>query len=260
MKKLNVLLCAALLMGISPLTLANQNPKPLSTDSRLRVVAFNPNEVVTIVATQLISTEIQFGEDETIIWSNGGDTAAWTLDLDEDVPNIMFIKPTIDFTDTNLAVVTNKHAYHFRIIAPVKTPGIKSLPPTYNVKFTYPLEEAAAIMAKNAAKLREKEAVVADNQASPLDWNWNYSYSERCSLNNVPIRAFDDGTFTYFEFGPNHDNPAIFIVDGQGHESLANWHMKGQYIVVERLAPQFTIRSNGANDASCVFNQNYATT
>lgn len=257
MKKLNVLVFAALLMGLSPLSFANQNPKPLSTDPRMRVVTFNQNDVVTVIGSQLISTSLQFGEDETIVGVEGGDKAGWSVDINNDKPNILFIKPVVDVSDTNLTVLTNKYTYHFRLLMPVTNEKTAKIPPTYNIRFTYPLEVAAAKMALNAKKAQEKAAVVADNQTSPLDWNWDYSYSERCSRENVPIRAFDDGTFTYFEFGPNHDNPAIFLVDGQGHESLANWHMKGRYIVVERLSPQFTIRSNGANDASCVFNQHY---
>jgi type IV secretion system protein VirB9 len=49
--------------------------------------------------------------------------------------------------------------------------------------------------------------------------------------------------------------PAIFVVDKQGKESLANSRMRGQYVVIERLARQFSLR-NGKT-VSCVFNDHF---
>lgn len=237
---------------------ANQTPKALSTDNRMRVVPYNQNDVVTVIGSQLTSTALQFGDDEMIVGVNGGDAAAWEVDINKNRPNMVFIKPTVDDSDTNLTVLTNKYTYHFHLTMKPDNPlSSLKVAPTYSIRFTYPMEEAKAAMALAQKKAQDANAVLADNQTTPAEWNFDYSFSTKCAVDNVPIQAFDDGHFTYFEFGPNHDNPAIFLVDGQGHEAVANWHMKGKYIVIERTAPQFTIRNNGSQDASCVFNQHY---
>lgn len=257
MKKHIQLLGLASVLLLSTPVLANQIPKALATDHRMRIVPFNQNDVVTLIGSQLVVTSLEFGDDEVVTGVEGGDAAAWEVAINKSRPNIVFIKPTVDDSNTNLTVLTSKHTYHFWLVMPEEIKGSKKVLPTYNVRFTYPLDDAQKALNIAADKSRIANAEVANNETNPLDWNFNYTYSCKCSKDNIPIRAFDDGKFTYFQFKDNHDNPAIFIVDGKGHESLANWHMKGQYVVIERTAPQFTIRSNGMDNASCVFNQQY---
>lgn len=232
-------------------------PRALGTDSRMRVVAYDPNNVVTVIGNQLITTSLEFGMGESVQGVEGGDSVAWLVTVNKAHPNIVFIKPTMDKSDTNLTVLTDKYAYHFRLIMPSKTKSSTNLSPTYNIRFTYPQEEQLTALAKSAKLAREKDALVADNETNPMDWNWSYTYSERCSRENVPIRAFDDGRFTYFQFSPHANIPAIFLVDADGNESLANFTMKGPYVVIQKTARQFSMRSNGKNDVSCIFNENY---
>ena len=59
----------------------------------------------------------------------------------------------------------------------------------------------------------------------------------------MPKHVFDDGQFTYFELSNNGAVPAIFAVDDKsGKESTVNVRRQGKYLVVLRLAPQFTLR------------------
>lgn len=256
MKLTNKLLLAATLLLSSQLCFANLNPKALSTDSRMRVVPFNTNDVVTVVGSPLVTTSLEFGTDESVDSVQGGDAAAWEVYVNKAHPNIVFVKPTMNESDTNLTVLTNQHTYHFRLLMATTKADKPLLEPTYNIRFTYPLEEREAAMSLASIKEREKNAVVADNETSPFEWNWDYSFSCQCSQDNVPIRAFDDGTFTYFQFSDHADIPAIFLVDEKGNESLANWHMKGPYVVIQKTARQFTMRNGEA--ASCIFNDHYS--
>lgn len=76
----------------------------------------------------------------------------------------------------------------------------------------------------------------------PEKLNWKYSYTGDKAL--VPLDAFDNGQFTYFKFkegGMSH-LPAIFIVDKNRNETLVNYHMEGQYLIVNGVAKQFTFR------------------
>ncbi len=249
-----VLSLGCLTLASSGLTWANQTPRALSTDSRVRVVAYDPNNVVTIEASQLVETGIQFGEDETIIGVENGDSAAWTVTVNKLRQNILFIKPTLDESNTSLLVMTDKNTYHFHLItALANTPDNKQT--TYYVRFTYPQEMQKELEARLQAKRQLKESVINREPVDPFAWNWDYSFSARCAKDLVPVKAFDDGKFTYFQFSRNAEIPAIFIVDQNGNESLANWSMKGPYVVVSRLARQFSFRNGRV--MSCIFNDNY---
>lgn len=255
-KLLTIFLGTTLLLSVSGQSLANQVPRALSTDSRLRVVPYNANNVVTLYCKEMIMTSIQFGQDEVIQGVKVGDSIAWEATTNKAHLNMLFIKPTMADADTNMTVLTNQHVYNFRLVVPSSDalPEV-AIAPTYNLRFTYPEAEAEAAAAKAANLSTERNAVVADNETSPLDWNWAYSFSCHCQTDFVPVRAFDDGKFTYFQFAKNSPIPAIFIVDGKGHESLANWHMKGEYVVIQKLAKQFSMRSGDV--VSCIFNDKY---
>ena len=58
-----------------------------------------------------------------------------------------------------------------------------------------------------------------------------------------------------FQFSnKNAEIPAIFNVDADGFESLVNYRVSGDYIIVERVGAQFTLR-NGS-EIVCVYNIN----
>jgi type IV secretion system protein VirB9 len=60
--------------------------------------------------------------------------------------------------------------------------------------------------------------------------------------------------FTYFKFKTkNAEVPAFFMVDSDGNEALVNYRVSGEYIVIERVTSQYTLR-NGT-DVVCVFNE-----
>ncbi len=253
MKKLVWIACITLCLS-SLTVFADQKPKALSTDSRMKVISYDANNVVTVVGSQLVQTSIQFGDDETIVGVEGGDAAAWTIDINKIKPNLLFVKPTVEASDTNLAVMTDKHLYQFHLMTnTIDTASTKEV--TYNVRFRYPQVERDALVARLQAKQQLKDSVVTENPIDPMNVNWEYSFSSRCDKEFVPIKAFDDGKFTYFQFSANTQIPAIFVVDKQGKESLANSRMRGQYVVIERLARQFSLR-NGKT-VSCVFNDHF---
>jgi type IV secretion system protein VirB9 len=230
------------------LATATQTPQPLTTDHRIRVVAYDPNNVVTIHGNQLVQTSIQLSDNETIVGVESGDSVAWAISINPNKPNVLFLKPTTEISDTNLSVITDKNIYHFQLTTAAKTQKDS----TYNVRFTYPLEEKNQFLVQWKEKQREKNSLVSAPPVNPLHWNWDYSFSKRCAQDLVPQHVFDDGKFTYFQFKPQQDIPAIFVVNTQGQEALANWRMEGRYVVVERTATQFSLRNDHL--VSCVLN------
>ena len=84
-------------------------------------------------------------------------------------------------------------------------------------------------------------------------YNFNYEFSG--SDNIAPVKVFDDGDFTYMEFGSNnYELPAIYAVDSSGYEGLVNYRIVENYLVIEQVSSQFTLRSGA--DIVCVYNNN----
>ena len=80
------------------------------------------------------------------------------------------------------------------------------------------------------------EAIVAERlKASPQLVNPAYSIAEgKDSDEIVPTLVFDDGRFTYFRFPGNREVPAVFHVQGDGSEAIANTRMEDDLLVVDR--------------------------
>ena len=113
-------------------------------------------------------------------------------------------------------------------------------------KFSYPDEKDKNIM--------EFPKAIPSDEPDMRDlsiYNFKYQYTGETTI--APIKVFDNGEFTYFQFpSKNAEYPAIFSVDAAGFESLVNFRAAGDYIIVEKVAPQFTLR-NGT-DIVCVYN------
>lgn len=68
------------------------------------------------------------------------------------------------------------------------------------------------------------------------------------------MHIFDDGQFTYMQLQAWQPVPAIFAVDNvAGKESVVNYRRDGQYLVVQQVVPQFTLRE-GKYHVTSVFN------
>ncbi len=236
-------------LGISlyliwPLAHAEVIPESYSTDQHIQVANYNSNQVYRINAMQGFISSIQFGNDEKILSVNIGDSSSWLISVQNDMVNL---KPTADQPDTNLNVLTTRGTYQFLLTAPAKiidSTGKLVRRPQKNtvflLRFHYPDENQSAL--------------TTGNSSSKKPWVKNTHYSARGNSGAAPFFVFDDGKFTYFYFGKQKDFPAIFTVDMKGNESTVNYHLQGNYVVVETLSSQFTLR-NG-NQIASVFNDN----
>lgn len=247
---------AAAAMLAVPAAYAAQPTRPGPEDSRVRSVVYKARDVVQINGHYGFTTSIKFHDSEVVETITIGDSEAWQVTKPSQ-PNLIFLKPLEKNADTNMTVVTNKRIYNFMLFGR-QAVAYQGADLTFFVEFQYPNEEAALIAyqaeqtaaAAIAAQDRMAETVVTGSAVSPEDWNFSYEYDGSEEIR--PHRVFDDGRFTYFKFNDVQDTPAIFSVDGEGNESLVNYNVKGDYIVVERLARQFTLRDGEM--ATCIFN------
>lgn len=247
--KTRVRALTVVLATMSYQAMAQQKPIEYATDSRIRHVAYQENNVVEFKARKLTDTQVLFGKDERVITVQGGDTDAWVVKYHKSLPNMIFIKPNHLNTNSNVTVLTNKHTYYMHVVSNSNLDDTTQKP-VYAIKFIYPEEEAARLKAQ-ALAAQKKQHVAINPVKNPEAYNWDYRFSGSTQL--TPVHVFDDGTFTYFELAHSQAVPAIFAVDDkQGKESVVNTRREGNYIVVQRIAPQFTLRSGGT--VTSVFN------
>ncbi len=233
----------AFFLMISVPALALQESLPLASDSRLRSVPYSPDEVYKFTAHYKIQSSIEFEEGEQIRTVSVGDSIGWQI-----VPsrNRIFIKPAELDADTNMTVVTDRRVYHFELYAQEPL-GMRDDEMIFVMRFSYPGEQNISFGDINDNSVPTHE--IEDNPQ-----NYNFSYSISGSERIAPIRIFDDGEFTFFQFRDvNADLPAFFKVDSERREAIVNYRVVGDYIVVERVDSMFTLRHG--SDVVCVFNE-----
>ncbi len=230
--------CAALLPAAAH---ATRESRPIQVDHRVRIVMYQPDAVYKFTGHYRYESSIEFEEGEEIKTISMGDSTAWMMNPSG---NRLFLKPVEQDATTNMMLITNKRVYLFELHAR-ETDDIEDKDMIFIMRFVYP-EDNQTLTVSNYLD------AVPDPDSEPGKYNFNYTISGTDLI--APLRIFDDGQFTYFQFkNKNADLPAFFMVDAHGNESLINYRTRGDYIVVERVAKQFTLR-HGA-DIACVFNE-----
>lgn len=241
------LLLIALL--VPTLALAELTPHKGEFDPRVRVVDYNPMNVIKLSTFYGVSTHVQFAETETIKDVAVGDDQAWKV-----VPrgNHLFIKPQATKADTNVTVVTDKRTYQFALVVqprPVKDSTAWADPNLiFSLTFRYPQEEAAKIAGnakKDALKARLTEVKAKLSDATKEGQNFDYWVAGSDEIS--PTSARDDGRFIFLTFSNNRDMPAVYSVDAEGNEALINTNViDGNTIVIQRLVARLILRKGNA--------------
>lgn len=248
MKKI-ILIAACFTTLFCTLVFAAQKPRGIATDNRIKIIAYDSNDIVNITGSHLVATGIRFDDSETIVSIVNGDPIAWTTSVNKVTPYIVYIKPILPSSNTNMTVVTNKHTYQFHLVTtPNDTASSNNV--TYMLTFKYPEQEKAK-MEQELMVLQK--TFVGDFPGNPVHWNYNYSFYGSTKL--APIQAVDNGTYTVFKFRRNEPIPAIFAVDIKQNESLLNFRVQGDYVFVQGVRHQYTMR-NG-DDVTTVYNDNF---
>ena len=282
------LVCAVLLSLLPSAGMAEITPRQGDYDPRVRIVDYNPANVVKLSTFYGVSTHVQFGEGENIHDVAVGDDQAWTI-----VPRgrHLFIKPKAQKADTNLTVITDKRAYEFMVYVeprPLEDQTAWKNPKLiYALAFRYPEDEVGKLDGKlKNQMIRDKLAIERTaGFASPagytastapaaytadyalgdgktmegnnpnLNPGENLDYWVAGSQEISPTSAKDDGRFTYLTFTNNRDMPAIYTVDAEGNEALVNTNVEGNTIIVHRVVPKLTLRKGIA--VACLLNKSF---
>lgn len=236
MKLLPALLTS--LMLSSPAFAADVS-QPVVSDSRVKTFVYNENEVFTLLTQFGYQSNVEFGLGEEIQTISVGDRMAWQI-----IPagRRLFIQTLQDNAQTNLTVVTNRHSYQFDLMSTSHVKGNEDRL-VYVARFYYPDEEWDT----------PEPAAAPDTllqQTSAENYNFNYTYAGPDAT--APVKIFDDGNSTYFQFRGGAA-PTIAAVTPDGREMPVEATTHNGYLIVPTTAPQFAVRQG--QEVVCVFNE-----
>lgn len=251
--------------------------KPSTTDPRTRRATYNEMEVYRIIGYYGYLTRIQFAPDETEISFALGDEEAWTTVA---AGNSVLIKPSAPKPETNMVIITNKRSYNF-VLSAEEPPqiGKQSSAPNgheqqFLIVFDYPQDRAKDAAEKRAQQAREtaekrkkeEEALKKEIEAYTIGKsleeaaakNVNIMYFGCGAAEVLPFAAYDNREFTYLKFAPGQTIPSFFVRNTAGEESLVNYHVENDWVVIQRTFKEMTLR-NGTY-VGCLINTDYDTT
>ena len=231
-------LLIALAVAAAPLARAAEAPRPGVLDPRIQTVEYDPDQVVVLRGTLGYQFMLEFAADERIETVSIGDSVGWQVTPNRKA-NVLFIKPIDPSATTNLTVLSDQRRYAFELTV---APRSNRSPVLFIARMVYPQPALA-------------EAIPEPPPEAPPTVA-NEAYAVTGAADSRPLRVFDDGRQTYFEWPADSAVPAIFAVSAGGAENLVNSAVRGPYTVVEQLAPKFMLR-NGAAVATVV-NEAYA--
>lgn len=236
----------SLLLLLWPLALhAELVARPGRLDPRIRSLPYSAEQVFLVTGTYGLVTTILFGADEEITQVVAGDTISWQILTSADRRSLT-LKPMEKDAVTNLSVVTTRRTYSFDL----RVNDTKAMQnQTFKLRFTYP-EDAGL---KGTAELwKQAEAAQRNPNIKNIRRDKvNYDYGFKGSDGAKPLWVFDDGLKTFMKF--TGDIPAIFTVDGRRRESLVNYRREADYIVIDKVSRQWTLRF-GTESETCLFN------
>ncbi len=237
------LVCGVLYFNSVPAEIV---PAKGAVDSRIRVAAYNGDEVYKLRGFVGYQIDLEFEAGETFTGLGAGDLEGLSF-VGQD--NHLFLKPKAAKVATNLTVLTNRRHYQFDYTAQSQRPSADDQGVIYSLRFTYapPPSQAAA---EAAAKRLDSQLDTASIRRLQ---NSDYWYCGQPSLR--PVAASDDGVHTRLKFAANAELPAIFVRNEDGSESLLNFNIEAGDVIVHRVARRFILRRGRLT--GCVVNQSF---
>jgi len=213
------------------------------SDTRVRDAAYREEAVYALHGFVGYQIDLQFERDERFVGLSAGDMEGLTFAAQD---NHLFLKPKAAGVHTNVTVLTSRRVYHLEYTAtsgPVDGSGA-----LYALRFLYAQPPPALAPAPSP-----EERLDNARAEPPRARNFDYWYCGRTSLQ--PVSAWDDGVHTYLRFSARAELPALFVRDEDGGESLINFSVQDDQIVIHRVARQWVVRRGRL--VGCIVNRGY---
>jgi type IV secretion system protein VirB9 len=230
-------LVALLVAGVIP-------QAALAGDPRIRQTAYDPQRVTTLQGCTGFQTTVAFAPGERIENVALGDAGLWQATPNKRA-DLLFLKPAVRHGRTNMMVVTDRRRYAFDLNAEDEA-ACRAGRITYELRFAYPADPAPAAPAtpEVAAPPPAPPPPADADLPPPAGRNTAYTYTGTAA--NVPVRVFDDGQATYLRWADGAAAPAIYALGPDRSETLVNFAVKGDYVVVDGVAPAYVLRRGAA--------------
>jgi type IV secretion system protein VirB9 len=218
--------------------LAENAPTPGVLDPRIRSAAYSADQVYALKGFVGYQTDLQFEVGEHFVGLGAGDIEGISFVAED---NHLFLKPKAAKVGTNLTILTSRRTYQVDYSAsPVRPDATEDV--TYALRFTY------AATSETAA---ETSTALTESHRSR---NFDYWFCGNPTLK--PVAASDDGIHTRLRFPGNAEQPAIFVLNEDGSESLLNFSMDDGDVILHRTAHRLILRRGGL--AACIVNKGFA--
>ena len=209
---------------------------PSTRDARIQTVRFTGDNIIRIAAAEGVVTTIELSKKEEIKDFAMGDRDAWHAAING---NLFVIKPKDVKADTNLTLFTNRRSYLFQL----KTTSRTSRNVAYWVRLQYPEGDAATPEALALAKQEaDRRQMKADLKASGSEGNLNHDYWIVGPKELQPLAMHDNGRQTFMLFSAANPLPGAFILEPDGTESLVDYHVEEDTMVLHRVVRRVMLR------------------
>jgi type IV secretion system protein VirB9 len=209
-------------------------------DARIRTVVYDADEVYRLRGYVGFQIDLEFEAGEAFVGLGAGDVEGLAFAAEG---NHLFLKPRAAAIETNLTVLTNRRTYHFEYLTGARRADTAAGEVVYAVRFVYATVPAPPVLEEHLA------------QGSPgRARNLDYAYCGSHALQ--PEAAWDDGVQTHLRFGARQELPAIFVHNEDGSESLVNFTVEADELIVHRVVRRLIVRRGQL--AGCIVNQRFA--
>lgn len=225
---------------------AESLPQAGATDSRVRTVNYDANEIYRLYGFVGYSIELVFEPGEMFAGQGGGDLEGIVFGAHA---NQLIIKPRAANVGTNFVVYTDRRAYRFHYTVSHGVPDVTNARAMYVVRFAYPPEDARGGTSGASSAIDEQ----LERARSLRPRNEDYWYRGPAALK--PVAGVDDGVHTRLTFSARTEWPAVFVRNADGTESLLNFSVEGEDLVIHRVARAFVLRRGRLS--ACIVNRGF---
>ncbi len=216
-------------------------PTIAAADPRIRQIGYDPAVVTTIHGCYGFQLTVAFEPGERIENIALGEAKLWQATPNKRA-DLLFLKPSVRQGRTNMMVVTDRRRYAFDLLAR-EDAGCRADRALYELQFAYP---QAAAPPPPVAEAAAPPPSAPPEAPIPAPAARNTAYSFTGTVANVPVQAFDDGHATYLRWADGTETPAIYTMGPGKTETVLNYNVRGDYLVVDGVAPAYVLRRGSA--------------
>jgi type IV secretion system protein VirB9 len=214
---------------------------------QIRYARYAANRVYHLHGVAGYEIDLQFAPGERFRGLGVGDAKALRVAA---LSNHLFIKPRAAHVATDLTVLTNRRTYVFSYRTGAAAPSAAKRR-LYALRFVYPPRRVRAAAARRQRSLIARDLSRAEHAPAR---NTDYWYCGPRTLR--PTAAWDDGVETHLVFPSREPLPAVFVRNADGSDSVVNFDMRGNQMVIHRIAQRFILRRGRLT--GCIVNRGFS--